>query len=44
MEFRFIRHSDGRVFRFDPVAGTIGTYVPDPADIQGTSSKVPITL
>ena len=35
MEFRFIRHSDGRVFRFDPVAGTIGTYVPDPADIQG---------
>ena len=35
MEFRFIRHSDGRVFRFDPVAGTIGTYVPDPADVQG---------
>ena len=35
MEFRFIRHSDGRVFRFDPVAGTIGTYVPDPADIDG---------
>ena len=35
MEFRFIRHSDGRVFRFDPVAGTIGTYVSDPADIQG---------
>ena len=35
MEFRFIRHSDGRVFHFDPVAGTIGAWVTDPADIQG---------